>query len=57
MDNANKRRRQNICESFEVFSFNLYKGNFKKKRAFENWLKDKIQHISGILGGWNELTK
>lgn len=35
----------------------MYKGNFKKQRAFENWLKDKIAHISGIIGGWNDLSR
>ena len=52
-----KRRKTNIAESFDVFKFNLYKGNFKKKKAFENWLRDKIAQINGYLGGWNDLAK
>lgn len=52
-----RRRKIYISESFDVFRFNLYKGNFKKKKSFENWLRDKIAHINGILGGWNNLSR
>lgn len=40
-----------------MFKFNHYKGNFKKKRAFENWIKDKVGQINSILGGWNNLAQ
>ena len=47
----------NLSESFEVFKFNMIKGNFKKKKAFENWLRDKIAQVNGILGGWNGMAR
>ena len=40
-----------------MFKFNEIKGNFKKKRAFENWLKDKIAQIHTIYVDWNNLAK
>jgi hypothetical protein len=57
VDHAMIRRKQNLSESYDVFRFNLFKGNFKKKKAFENWLRDKIAQIHGYLDGWNGLAQ
>lgn len=57
LDNSIKRRKMNLSESFDVFKFNMIKGNFKKKKAFENWLRDKIAQVNGILGGWNGMAR
>ena len=49
VENINYRKRKDINSAFEVFRANRYTGNFRKHKACDSYLKDKIHKIHFIL--------
>jgi hypothetical protein len=39
-----------------MFKTNHYKGNFKKNKAFDKFLNEKIEEIHRALSIWNNLS-
>lgn len=49
--------RKDKNQIFEKFRSNKYTGNFKKNKAFEKYIQEKIGRVHQILGNWNNLAK
>ena len=50
-----ERKDKNLI--FESFRSNKYQGNFKKNKAFEKFLREKIGRVHSILGNWNHTAR
>jgi hypothetical protein len=50
------KKRVHLNMTYEMFKANHYKGNFKKNKAFDKFLSQKIGEIHRVLGIWNNLS-